>query len=167
VRDAPDAPRYTINVPTSILIRDLRDDERAWANAQYQSIQFAVTPPGAEALVAELAGTRVGLGRLVVHRGETLELGGIWTDEAARGHGVARAMVTALLDRLARGHHLGPVWCIPFAHLTAFYQSFGFTIAAPPWPPAITTKVAECIEHALPEVAVLSRFVAASRGAGA
>jgi len=144
---------------SALTIRDLHDDERAWANAQYQAIQFAATPPGAVALVAELAGRRVGLGRLVVQDRGVLELGGIWTSEDSRGHGVARAMVTALLQRLPDDGHAGRVWCIPFTHLAAFYQSMGFAACPPPWPPAIAAKVAECIAHALPDVAVLVRSV--------
>lgn len=148
---------YTTTMPSALTIRELHDDERVWANAQYQAIRFAETPPGAVALVAELADRRVGLGRLVVQDPGVLELGGIWTDEAARGLGVARAMVTALLQRLARDGHAGPVWCIPFTHLAAFYRSMGFTDSPPPWPRAIADKVADCIAHALPDVAVLVR----------
>jgi GNAT superfamily N-acetyltransferase len=155
-----------------LTIRDLRDDERAWADERYRAIRFATTPPGSVALVAERAGVRVGFGRLVVYPGGVIELGGIWTDEAARGAGVARAMVSALLARAARAvpgerPEAGPqagvegssglVWCIPFAHLAAFYQSCGFAPVAPPWPPPIAGKVAECIAHALPDVVVLAR----------
>jgi GNAT superfamily N-acetyltransferase len=138
----------------AITIRDLRDDERAWANAQYRAIEFAATPPDAVALVAELAGARVSLGRLVSLAPDVLELGGIWTDDALRGRGIARAMVTALLARAGPGREL---WCIPFVHLSAFYESFGFALRAPPWPPAIAAKVDECIAHALPPVRVLAR----------
>jgi len=138
----------------SIAIRELRDDERPWAEARYRAIQFAATPAGSVALVAERAGARIGLGRLVAHAPGVVELGGIWTDEAARGLGVARAMVEALLGRAGPGARL---WCIPFVHLARFYQSCGFAPAAPPWPPAIAAKVAECIAHALPEVVVLGR----------
>ena len=137
-----------------VAIRDLRDDERAWADERYRAIQFATTPAGSVALVAERGGARVGLGRLAAHPGGVVELGGIWTDEAARGAGVARAMVAALL---ARGAGNGRLWCIPFAHLAAFYQSFGFAPVAPPWPPPIAAKVAECIARALPDVVVLAR----------
>ena len=137
-----------------LAIRDLRDDERGWADERYRAIQFATTPPGSVALVAERGGARVGLGRLVAHSGEVVELGGIWTDEAARGGGVARAMVAALL---ARGAGSARLWCIPFAHLAAFYGSFGFAPVAPPWPPPIAAKVDDCIAHALPDVVVLVR----------
>jgi len=138
-----------------VTIRDLRDDERAWADERYRAIRFATTPPGSVALVAERAGARVGLGRLVAYPGVVVELGGIWTDEAARGTGVARAMVAALLARSAAG--IDRLWCIPFAHLAAFYQSFGFAPVVPPWPPPIAAKVDDCIAHALPGVVVLAR----------
>jgi GNAT superfamily N-acetyltransferase len=168
----------------ALVIRDLTDRERAWANAQYRAIRFAATPPGSVALVAELAGARVGLGRLVAHEPGVIELGGIWTDEPARGHGVARAMVTALLGRLAphppgatigdarsgegSSPGLGPdatgdrtgsaaAWCIPFGHLAAFYRSFGFVDRQPPWPPPIAAKVAACVAQGLPAVVVLAR----------
>ena len=146
------------SVGTEIAIRALRDDERAWADERYRAIQFAVTPPGSVALVAERGGARIGLGRLVVHEPGVVELGGIWTDEAARGAGVARAMVAALLARAEAGAGTGGrLWCIPFAHLAAFYGSFGFTAAAAPWPAPIASKVAACIAHALPDVVVLAR----------
>ena len=144
-----------------IAIRELRADERAWAAARYREIRFAASPPDAVALVAERDGARVGLGRLVSHAPGVVELGGIWTDEAARGAGVARAMVGALLARpelAAPGAGApGLLWCIPFAHLAAFYRSFGFADAPPPWPPAVAAKVAECVAHALPAVVVLAR----------
>jgi GNAT superfamily N-acetyltransferase len=164
---------------STVTIRDLEDGERAWANALYQAIRFEVTPPDAVALVAEVDGERVGLGRLVAHApdvaevdgervglgrlvahaSDVVELGGIWTDEAVRGRGLARAMVNALLTRYERTRHaeIDRLWCIPFAHLSAFYQSFGFNVSAPPWPPAIAAKVAHCVEDALPDVVVLVR----------
>jgi len=145
-----------------ITIRDLDAGERAWARAQYQAIRFAPSPSGSVAMVAERAGQRVGLGRLVSHEVASrapaaVELGGIWTAEAARGAGVARAMVTALLARWERIGQPGPLWCIPFTHLTAFYGSFGFATRPAPWPQAIAAKVAVCIAQALPEVVVLAR----------
>jgi len=144
---------YMVDVRGTITIRDLHDSERPWANAQYRAIRFTATPPGAVALVAERGGARVGLGRLITHASGVLELGGIWTDEAARGHGVARTMIAALLGRLAAP----TVWCIPFTYLASFYQSFGFTPSAPPWPPAIATKVTDCAVRGLPDVVVLLR----------
>jgi GNAT superfamily N-acetyltransferase len=157
-----------VGMTAPITIRDLEDGERAWANDLYRAIRFETTPPGAVALVAELARipggsaesinrARIGLGRLVAHAPDVLELGGIWTDEAVRGRGIARAMVEALLARHQRMPHPERLWCIPFVHLSAFYQSFGFAVSAPPWPPSIAAKVSHCVADALPDVVVLVR----------
>jgi GNAT superfamily N-acetyltransferase len=146
-----------VGMTAAITIRDLEDGERAWANDLYRAIRFETTPPGAVALVAELADARMGLGRLVAHAPDVLELGGIWTDDAVRGRGIARAMVEALLARREHMRHPERLWCIPFVHLSAFYQSFGFAVSAPPWPPSIAAKVAHCIADALPDVVVLVR----------
>src|SRR5689334_21786516 len=146
-----------IAMSSAVTIRELQDGERAWANDLYRAIRFETTPPGAIALVAELNGERIGLGRLVAHAPEVLELGGIWTDEAVRGRGIARAMVEALLARRAQTPHPERLWCIPFVHLSAFYRSCGFALSAPPWPPSIAAKVSHCIEGGLPDVVVLVR----------
>jgi GNAT superfamily N-acetyltransferase len=136
------------------MIRTLREDERAWANARYRDIQFAESPPGTFAVVAEVAGERVGLGRLVEHAPGVLELGGIWTAEASRGRGIARAVVDALLAQWPRRERL---WCIPFAHLAPFYLSCGFAPAPAPWPPAIADKVGDCRAQHAAGVVVLAR----------
>jgi hypothetical protein len=66
-------------------------------------------------------------------------------------------MVEALLARRAEAAHPERLWCIPFSHLSAFYQSFGFGVSVPPWPPSIAAKVSHCVEEALPDVVVLVR----------
>jgi GNAT superfamily N-acetyltransferase len=119
-------------------IRELRSEERAWANEVYAGIGFAHSPEAATILVAERDGVRVGLGRLVPIGGNEVELGGIWTAPIARGGGVARAIVGALL---ARAPDAQEVWCIPYAHLVDFYASCGLALAAPPWPAAVDDKV--------------------------
>lgn len=122
-----------------IEIRALREDERGWADERYREIRFSLSTDTARVFVAELGGARVGLGRLVALAPEVLELGGIWTDEAARNRGVAREMVARLIEQAPPGR----LWCIPFVHLSAFYESFGFEMARPPWPPTIAAKAAE------------------------
>jgi GNAT superfamily N-acetyltransferase len=136
-----------------IEIRALRDDEHGWAAERYLELRFAASPQGTRMLVAELDGARVGLGRLVEHAPGVFELGGIWTDETARNRGVARAMVAALLALAPAGR----LWCIPFAHLAAFYETFDFEVARPPWPGPIAEKVAACHAQHLPSVVVLVR----------
>lgn len=134
-------------------IRTLRDDEHGWAAERYRELRFAASPPGTRGLVAELGGARIGLGRLIEHAPGVFELGGIWTDEAARNRGVARAMVAALLEQAPKG----PLWCVPFAHLAAFYETFGFEVARPPYPGPIAAKHADCVAQHLPSVVVLVR----------
>lgn len=134
-------------------IRALRDDELGWAAERYREIRFAESPPGARGFVAELDSARVGLGRLIEHAPGVIELGGIWTAETARNRGVARAMVMALVEE-ARASRL---WCIPFAHLAAFYETFGFEVARPPWPAPIAAKVTGLMAQHLPSVVVLVR----------
>ena len=135
------------------MIRELRDDERAWANERYRVLDFAPSPAEAFALVAELEDERIGLGRLVELEPGVIELGGIWTDERARGRGIARAMVTALLERAA-GKRL---WCLPFAHLREFYESFGFAGTPEPWPAQVAAKLSLCAKHPIPTGVVLVR----------
>jgi GNAT superfamily N-acetyltransferase len=151
-------------VSAAVTIRELASAERDWAATIYRAIDFVPTPAGDLALVAEdAAGRRVGLGRLV-GLGDApggcgpVELGGIWTDEAARGHGVAAAMVTALLARAGDRD----VWCVPFVHLVDYYARFRLLPAPPPWPPAVAAKVDDCVARRLPAVAVLrfSRILA-------
>jgi N-acetylglutamate synthase-like GNAT family acetyltransferase len=137
-----------------VTIRPCRDDaELARANATYRAIRFAETPAGAVALVAEERGVIVGLGRLVELEPGVVEMGGIWTDEAMRGRGVARQMVTELLARASAPR----LWCLPFAHLTAFYESFGFAHAPAPWPAAVAAKMRSIEALALPAAVVLVR----------
>jgi len=133
------------------MIRALRDDERAWANERYRSLDFAESPADAIALVAELAGERVGLGRLVELEPGVIELGGIWTDERARGRGIARAIVSALVERAGAIR----LWCLPFAHLRAFYESYGFAAAPEPWPAQVAAKLADCAKHPSPAVVLV------------
>ncbi len=141
-------------------IRALRDDELGWAEERYREIRFVPSPPGARGFVAEIGGARVGLGRLIEHEPGVVELGGVWTAETARNRGVARAMVTALIraaEERAGEAAGGRLWCIPFAHLAAFYETFGFEVARPPWPGPIAAKVAGLHDQHLPSVVVLVR----------
>jgi predicted GNAT family N-acyltransferase len=126
----------------SVSIRDATPGERAWADERYREIQFAPTRESHRVLVAEQDGAPVGLGRLVPIEPGVVELGGIWTSDAARGAGVARRMVAALLERAAAERD---VWCVPFSHLVSFYESFGFTATPPPWPEPIAAKVQAAI----------------------
>jgi GNAT superfamily N-acetyltransferase len=129
-------------VADAVHIRDARVDERPWADERYRALSFKPTAADDVQLVAEVDGARVGLGRLVRLAPDAVELSGIWTDDAARGRGVARVMVSALIERAADERE---VWCVPFTHLVDFYGSFGFAEVPRPWPAAVASKVDACI----------------------
>jgi GNAT superfamily N-acetyltransferase len=126
-------------------VRDASASERAWADRLYASIDFAATAPSDRQLIAVRGpgDEPIGLGRLVDVGDGALELGGIWTAASARGHGVAAAMVQALLDR-ARDRGARAVWCVPFRALIDYYARFGFVERATGWPPGIVAKAAHC-----------------------
>jgi predicted GNAT family N-acyltransferase len=126
----------------SLSVRDATAAERAFADARYREIQFSPTQASHRQLVAALDGALVGLGRLVPIAPGVVELSGIWTSDAVRGRGVARAMVAELLVRSAGDPE---VWCVPFSHLVGFYESFGFAAVPRPWPASIIAKVEACI----------------------
>jgi len=120
-------------------VRPAGPADRDFIAATYASIEFERTPAD-DVLVAEHEGERVGLGRLVPVADDTVELGGIWTDERHRRLGVAALVVRALLDRAAGRR----VYCIPFRPLAGYYRRFGF-IDAPldeTVPRAVADKVA-------------------------
>ena len=143
-----------------VRVRLLADAELAWANEVYRSIEFVPTEVGDVAVVAEVDGARVGLGRLVPVGEGALELGGIWTDEVARGKGVAKAVVDDLIARAAGRD----VWCVPFQHLADYYARFGFERTERPWPAGVEKKMSACVASKLPPATVM-RLRAASSSA--
>ena len=114
--------------------------EADWINARYAAVQFMPSDLTRElVVVAEIDGVAAGLGRLVPY-GEVYELGGMLVFEEFRGRGVARAIIDELLRRADRD-----VYCIPFADLTALYESAGFVRANEDDAPiAIREKLAWC-----------------------
>ncbi len=81
------------------------------------------SPASDTLVIAEVDGTRAGVGRVAALDEHNAELGGILVFEAFRGRGVAREIVS---DLLARSRRFECVFCLPFTHLCAFYESFDF-----------------------------------------
>jgi GNAT superfamily N-acetyltransferase len=83
------------------------------------------------------------LGRLVQHPDGAWELGGIWTAERWRGRGLARRMVLRLLSEAPAACRLH---CLAIAHLTGFYESFGFRRirCGEPTPTSIAARAEHC-----------------------
>ncbi|MEW5853819.1 MAG: GNAT family N-acetyltransferase [Myxococcota bacterium] len=129
-----------------MLVRPARPDEIPWVNEHYREVDFVESRPERELIaIAEVEGERAGLGRLVSVDDENTELGGMLVLPAFRGRGIAAALVRFLLEH-ARGR---TVWCIPFAHLSAFYrEASGFVpVADAAAPPAVREKFRWCQAH--------------------
>lgn len=144
-----------------IRLRPLEAEELAWANRCYAEVGFQPSGAGDFIAVAEIDGTKAGLGRLVRIDGETGELGGIYALPEFRGHGVARAVVGYLLEQSPYPR----LFCIPFKHLEAFYRGFGFTPVTPDIgvPEVISSKVCWCSGQYDAGVSLLVRGASAER----
>jgi GNAT superfamily N-acetyltransferase len=136
-------------------IRPAGPDDGPYIAACYRDLDFAACGPDDEVVVAEDGGAPRGLGRLVPLGGGAVELGGIFVEPAARRHGVAAAVVRALLER-AGGRR---VYCVPFARLVDYYKQFGFVDAPVDGglPAGIVDKLRYCQGRYPDTVAVLVR----------
>jgi len=96
----------------------------SWVNNQYLSIGFKLSDFSRELIaIAEVNGEKAGLGRLQHIDEGIAELGGMYVSDNFRGLGVAGLIVDYLI-RNAGDYQ--KIYCLPFAHLQAFYQKFGF-----------------------------------------
>lgn len=121
-------------------LKTARHDEFAAVNAIYEEIQFAPSLPERDTVVIAKQGNNVvGLGRLIHFEGFD-ELGGMWVSESQRGQGIARRIVERLLD-LSQAQ---TIYCIPFPHLSHFYESFGFRKSSERLPKEIEARLSYC-----------------------
>ncbi len=127
-----------------ISIRNARPDELDWVNARYEEIQFVLSRMDRDTIVvAEYDGQRCGLGRIVSIDPNNVELGGIYVFPKFRGLGIAKQIVSHLIQ-LCRPETT--VWCLPFQNLLPFYQEFGFECRDESTrdPPEINQKLQWC-----------------------
>ncbi|WDE03348.1 GNAT family N-acetyltransferase [Thalassomonas viridans] len=96
----------------------------SWVNNQYLSIGFKLSEFDRELIaIAEVDGEKAGLGRLQYVEESIAELGGMYVMDNFRGLGVAGLIVDYLVKNAS---DYQKIYCLPFAHLQAFYQKFGF-----------------------------------------
>lgn len=101
-------------------------NDATWINEQYKSIDFMLSDISNEyILISESDGKKCGLGRITKVDNRSVEMGGIYVLPEFRKKGIARKIVQELLDNNPYPEKY--VWCIPFGHLSEFYQSFGFS----------------------------------------
>lgn len=130
----------------SITTRQARADEIDWINERYAEVAFKPSDYDREYIViVEYDGSPAGIGRLVQIDEHHCELGGIYAFPEYRGKGVARAIVSSLLEQ--NPYNGATIWCLPFENLTGFYQGFGFREDETITPPAeVAKKLAWCNE---------------------
>lgn len=108
----------------SLTIRWASTKDQTWVDAQYAAIDFKPSDVEAhQVIIASWADQQVGLGRLVPVAENQFELGGIYVLPDFRQKGIAARIVQHLIEVCPSGTIL---YCIPFLHLTNYYQSFGF-----------------------------------------
>ena len=132
-------------------------EDMKWVNTQYEQIKFMLSDFATDDIwILEAEGQKAGLGRLVQIDEHNWELGGIYVLEKYRGAGLARKIVQQLCD-IGRNKK-GNIWCIPFNHLSSFYQSFGLESYAPNHtevPQEILSKINYCASTFTQEVDLL------------
>lgn len=95
-----------------------------WVNEQYRKVKFKESSFENEIIVIiEVNSSKVGLGRLQKIDDNNAELGGIYVEPEFRGKGLARKIVSFLLEN-SSGYKT--IYCLPFSNLSNFYKIFGF-----------------------------------------
>lgn len=138
-----------------MIIRQAVLEDQAWVDEQYQSVDFIPSDVSQHyVLMATWNGVPAALGRLVPLEDGSFEMGGIFVKSDFRKLGIARELVAHLVEK-NKGKN--GTWCIPFGHLSAFYQSCGFrkALAEDPIPAEIRKKVNWCSDYYSSEVDLL------------
>jgi GNAT superfamily N-acetyltransferase len=118
------------------IIREARADELDRVRAAYAEWGYgAGANPEDTILLAESDGELLGIVRRTDESG-TLMLRGMQVAPEARGQGVG----TRLLESFVRGLDGRECYCIPYAHLVAFYRRAGFEVQAPEGAPAFLAE---------------------------
>lgn len=140
-------------------VRRSRPDELEAVNARYAAVDFL--PSSADDLIvcAEIGGAWAAQGRLVRAGAGAGELGGILVSPDARGRGLAKDIVAALLA----DSPYPTLYCLPFAELEPLYAEAGFSRCAPDGvPDAIARKYGWCNAHYGKPVLLMVRRAAAA-----
>lgn len=140
---------------SSVRFRRLEPFELNWANDRYSEVDFVHSTSGDLIAVALVDGTPAALGR-VTHVGPSVgELGGLYVFPDFRGMGLAKPLVTHLVEESG----LTTLFCLPFEPLEALYESCGFSAhqGGADVPQTVLRKHAWCNQHYAQPVLLMSR----------
>jgi N-acetylglutamate synthase-like GNAT family acetyltransferase len=132
---------------TTIQIRQAIAEEIGWINERYDEVGFVHSDLTRDYVaIAEVDRSRAGLGRLVHIDQGIAELGGIFVVPEFRRQGLAASIVRFLIGQSGT---CSTIYCLPFAHLSGFYESFGFAACqrSPFIPEEVRNKHAWCNRH--------------------
>lgn len=108
----------------TIILKKAVKKDLNWINEQYRNLNFLPSDLNQEYVVIAQQGIqRCGIGRLIHLSPEHEELGGMFVSAPFRKQGIARQIVSHLLEQRNPSCN---TWCIPLKHLIPFYSSFGF-----------------------------------------
>ena len=128
----------------TVQVRQASPEEIDWINERYDEVGFIHSDLARECVaIAEVDGVRAGIGRLVRVDPATAELGGMFVLTEFRGQGVADVIVRFLMNQSGI---YSTIYCLPFPHLSDFYQRFGFVPCHEPSsvPEEVRSKHAWC-----------------------
>ena len=104
-------------------IRQAEVKDLVWVNSTYKTIDFLPSTLENEIVaIAFIDDIKVGLGRIAVVDKRSCELGGMYVNPGFRRKGIARKIVEYLIKHAQKR----TIYCVPFVHLSVFYESFGF-----------------------------------------
>jgi N-acetylglutamate synthase-like GNAT family acetyltransferase len=146
--------------PPAFTMRRARLDELDWVNARYLEIDFVPSTLDDLVVIAEANGVAAGMGRVVPVGPDAGELGGMLVFDAFRGSGLARQIITSLLQH----SRCRTLYCVPFSELESLYASMGFACIAPDehTPPAVSAKWRYCLGHYPKPVLLMQRHAASA-----
>jgi len=122
-----------------VSVRVAREDEHAALGAAYHAWGYrAGIAPADRVYVAELGGVLAGIVRRTREHGVAM-LRGMQVAPEHQRRGIGRQLLTAFVSELGGE----PCFCVPYAHLAAFYASAGFrAISGADVPPFLVERVA-------------------------
>lgn len=104
-------------------IKKAKDKDLKLVNKIYKKINFLPSTLINEIVaIAYEKNNKVGLGRIIVIDSSSCEMGGIFVDLKFRKKGIARKIVSFLIENSQKDQ----IYCIPFKYLKKFYSGFGF-----------------------------------------
>ena len=129
-----------------LVIRSAKEEEMDWVNGEYKKIHFPLSNFESELIViAEVAGEKAGMGRLITIDEQHGEIGGMYVLQKYRNQGIAKEILQFLLSKCGT---FEKVFLFSYERSHRYYRKFGFKLTPmadfPKIPERILTKLKWC-----------------------